>query len=102
MLWAVGGVGVLAATWAWSIPPAHPREVNEILGDTPRPPSEGDSPPLNSPRAVSSYSADDYKAGAAGKMPTPRVRRASGSAFRCRVPLGALCAMGDVGVIAVT
>ena len=69
---ALGGVGVVAATWAWSIPPAHPREVNEILGDTPRPPSEGDSPPLNSPRAVSSYSADDHKAGAAGKMPAPR------------------------------
>ena len=73
--------GALCARWGASAssrqhergsshPPAQERLL--ILGDTPRPPSEGDSPPLNSPRAVSSYSVDDHKAGAAGKMPTPR------------------------------
>jgi len=45
----MGGVGVVAATWAFFFPPTRPRKVTEILGDTPRPPSEGDSPPLNSP-----------------------------------------------------
>ena len=45
----MNGVGALAATWAWSVPPARPREVNELLGDTPRPPSEGENPPLDSP-----------------------------------------------------
>ena len=40
----VWGVGVVAVTWAWSVPPAHPRGVLGNLGDTPRPPSEGASP----------------------------------------------------------
>jgi hypothetical protein len=43
-LGATGGVGVVAVTWAFFFPPARPREVNAILGDTPRPPSEGESP----------------------------------------------------------
>ena len=47
-LCALGGVGVLAGTWAWLLPPTRPGTFL-ILGDTPRPPSEGDSPPLNSP-----------------------------------------------------
>jgi hypothetical protein len=31
----MGGVGVVAVTWAWLRPPARPRKVNEIQGDTP-------------------------------------------------------------------
>jgi hypothetical protein len=42
-LCAMGNVGVLAATWAWLLPPTRPGTFL-ILGDTPRPPAEGDSP----------------------------------------------------------
>ena len=34
-LCAMGGVGVVAATWAFFFPPARPREVTENQGDTP-------------------------------------------------------------------
>jgi len=34
-LGAMGGVGVGTETWAWSLPPARPRKVDEIQGDTP-------------------------------------------------------------------
>jgi len=44
----MGGVGVIAATWAWFPPAAgrlsHPRDVLGNQGDTPIPPAEGDSP----------------------------------------------------------
>ena len=43
-LCAMGGVGVLAATWALFFPPARPRGVLRNLGDTPRPPPEGAGP----------------------------------------------------------
>ena len=44
----MGGVGVVAVTWALIFPPARPRKV-WILGDTPKPPPEGEDPPLDSP-----------------------------------------------------
>ena len=31
----MGGVGVVAVTWAWSVPPSRPRSVLGNLGDTP-------------------------------------------------------------------
>jgi len=72
-------MGVVPACGGQAFPPARPREVNKILGDTPRPPAERDSPSLHSPsvRAV------------CGMNP---------AAFR----RGALGAMGGVGVVAVT
>jgi len=51
----MGGVGVLAATWALFFPPAHPRGVLENQGDTPRTPAEGESPaalPLSAEHAA--------------------------------------------------
>jgi len=69
-LGAMGSVGVVAVTWAWSLPPIHPREVNEILGDTPRPPAERDSPSLHSPsvRAVCGMNPAAFRRGALGAM----------------------------------
>ena len=49
-LCALGGVGVVAATWAWFFPPARPGTFL-ILGDTPRPPAEGRTP-LHSPEGT--------------------------------------------------
>ena len=37
-------MGVVPACGGQAFPPARPREVNKILGDTPRPPSEGACP----------------------------------------------------------
>jgi len=59
----VGGVGVVAGTWALFFPPTRPRGVSGSQGDTPETLDRGGGPPLYSPKAMSSCLVNDYRAG---------------------------------------
>jgi hypothetical protein len=59
----VGGVGVVAGTWALFFPPPALEVFWEVRGTPPETPDRGGEPPLYSPKAVSSCFVNDYKTG---------------------------------------
>ena len=113
----VGGVGrvgrrrrgrrnmsLVPACGGQAFPPARPREVNKILGDTPRPPSEGACPLCTPPGLCQVIWLMTIRLGRRARCPPYEglVTRASGSAFHCGVALEALDALCGVGVLAGT